>query len=56
MFLEAPGNLDECLLYELSYKKKKCFIATLYSSPSQSREEFKKFLSNFEVLAKPISN
>ena len=48
--------LDECLLCELSYKNKKCFIATLYRSPSQSREEFEKFLSNFEVLIKAISN
>ena len=52
-FLDAPSNLNECLL---SYKNKKCFIATLYRSPSQSREEFEKFLSNFEVLIKTISN
>ena len=55
-FLDVPSNLDECLLCELSYKNKKCFIATLYRSPSQSREEFEKFLSNFEVLIKAISN
>ena len=55
-FLDVPSNLDECLLCELSYKNKKCFIATLYRSPSQSREEFEKFLSNFEVLIKTISN
>ena len=55
-FLDVPNNLDECLLCELSYKNKKCFIATLYRSPSQSREEFEKFLRNFEVLIKAISN
>ena len=55
-FLDVPSNLNECLLCELSYKNKKCFIATLYRSPSQSREEFEKFLSNFEVLIKTISN
>ena len=55
-FLDVPSNLDECLLCELSCKNKKCFIATLYRSPSQSREEFEKFLSNFEVLIKAISN
>ena len=54
--LDVPSNLDECLLCELSYKNKKCFIATLYRSPSQSREEFEKFLTNFEVLIKAISN
>ena len=29
-FLDLPSNLDEFLLCELSYKNKKCFIATLY--------------------------
>ena len=53
-FSDVPSNLDECLLCELSYKNKKCFIATLYRSPSQSREVFEKFLSNFEVLVKTI--
>ena len=56
LFLDVPSNLDECLLCELSYKNKKCFIATLYRSPSQSREDFEKFHSNFEVLVKTISN
>ena len=55
-FLDVPSNLDECLLCELSYKNLKCFIATLYRSPSQSRKEFEKFLGNFEVLIKAISN
>ena len=55
-FLDVPSNLDECLLCELSYKNKKCFIATFYHSPSQSREEFENFLSNFEVLIKATSN
>ena len=55
-FLDVPSNLDECLLCELSYKNKKCFITTLYRSFSQSKEEFEKFLSNFEVLIKAILN
>ena len=54
--LDVPSNLDERLLCELSYKNKMCFIATSYCSPSQSREEFEKFLSNFEVFIKAISN
>ena len=56
LFLDLPSNLDECLLYELSYKSKKSFIATLYRSPIQSREEFDKLLGNFEVLIESISN
>ena len=55
-FLDVPSNLNECLLCELSYKNKKCFIATLYRSPAQSRKEFEKFLSNFEILIKTIFN
>ena len=55
-FLDVPSNLDECLLCELSSKNKNCFIATLYCLLSQSREEFEKFLSNFEILMKVISN
>ena len=39
-FLDVPSNLNECLLCELNYRNKKCFIATLCCSPSQSREEF----------------
>ena len=55
-FLDIASNLDECLLCELSYRNKKCFIATLSRSPSQSREKFGKFLSNFDLLIKAISN
>ena len=55
-FLDVPSNFDEYLLCELSYKNRRCFIATFYGSSSQSREEFTKFLGNFEVLTKTISN
>ena len=54
--LDVAKSLDECLICELRYKNKACFIATLYPSPSQSREELEKLLSNFEVLIKAISN
>ena len=49
-FLDVPSNLEEFFLCELSCKNNKCFIATLYRSPSQSIERFEKFFSNFEVL------
>ena len=56
-FLDVPSNSDECLLCELSYKIKKFFML-LYTVclHSQSWEEFEKFLSNYEVLMKAISN
>ena len=56
VFLDVPSNLAEYLLCELSYKNRKCFIATFYDSSNQSREEFIKFLGNFEGLIKAISN
>ena len=46
-FLDVPSDLDECLLCELSYKDLKCFIATLYRSPSQSRKDFEKISWQF---------
>ena len=55
-FLDVPSNLDECLLCELNYKKKNCFKATLCRSPSKSRDEIEKFLGDFELLIKTISN
>ena len=55
-FLEVPSVLDKCLLCARNCRNKNCFITTLYYSHSQSREEFEKFLSNFEVLIKTISN
>ena len=55
-FLDVLSNLDGCLLCKLSFKNKKCFIATLYRSPRRLREEFEEVLSNFEVLLKTISS
>ena len=48
--------IDECLFLELSYENKKCFLISLYRSPSQSHEEFNQFLNRFEKLLNNIVN
>ena len=40
--------LLECLVCEINYDNNKIFIVTLYRSPSQSTDEFDKFLRGFE--------
>ena len=42
--------LSECIVCEFSYLKKKCFIASLYRSPSQTSDEFELFISKFDNL------
>ena len=47
-------NLPECLLCEISYEDQKCFIVSLYRSPSQSANEFQEFLKELEVIIESI--
>ena len=46
-FLDV-SNLPGCLLCEVSYNNQKCFIVSLYRSPSQSSNEFQFFLKEFQ--------
>ena len=48
--------LKESLNFSLSVYGKQCNITLIYRSPSQSSEEFDKFLSNFEFLLDYIAN
>ena len=43
-------NLQECLVVEILYNNKKCFLVTLYRSPNQSDIEFDEFITNLELL------
>ena len=47
--------LSECLLCEICLLNKKCYVITIYRSPSQNTEEFEEFLQNFEKLLLDIS-
>ena len=47
-------NLPECLLCEISYENQKCFVVSLYRSPSQSTNEFQNFLKELEILIETI--
>ena len=49
------SNLPECLTCELMYENKKCFIVSLYRSPSQTADEFDFFLKEFENIIENIS-
>ena len=48
--------LSECLVCEITFIRKQCFIVSLYRSPTQTATEFNNFLSNFEHLLNHISN
>ena len=43
-------NLNECLIFEVSIKKKRGYVVSLYRSPSQTQDEFDIFLISFEQL------
>ena len=47
-------SLPECLLCEISYNNQKCFISSLYRSPSQSANEFQVFLKELESIIESI--
>ena len=50
------GNLSECLVVEISYNNRKCFIISLYRSPSQNVQEFDIFIRRFENILQTISS
>ena len=43
-------NLNECVIFEVSIKKKRGYVVSLYRSPSQTQDEFGIFLMSFEQL------
>ena len=43
-------NLNECVIFEVSIKKKRGYVVSLYRSPSQTQDEFDIFLVSFEQL------
>ena len=49
------SNLSECLICEVLYENKKCFIVSLYRSPSQSSNEFNVFMKEFENIIENLS-
>ena len=49
-------NLPECIIGEILYNQKKCFIVSLYRSPSQTTDEFDEFLVKLEGIIDNISN
>ena len=43
-------NLIECVIFEASIKNKRGYVVSLYTSPSQIKDEFDNFSINFEQL------
>ena len=43
-------NLNECVIFEVSIKKKRRCVFSLYRSPTQTQDEFEIFLIIFEQL------
>ena len=50
------SNLGECLICEILYENKKCFVVSLYRSPSQNIDEFDSFMRDFEHIISSINN
>ena len=49
-------QLNECLVVEILYNNKKCYLVTLYRSPNQNDIEFDDFITKFEILIDSIYN
>ena len=49
------NSLSECIVSEIKVNNKKCFIITLYRSPSQSIDEFENLLFSLEETLPKIS-
>ena len=47
--------LKECLLLEVSINNKRCYVVSLYRSPSQTFDEFYSFITNLEKMVLDIS-
>ena len=43
-------NLSECLICEILYDQRKCFIVSLYRSPKQTPAEFDDFIAKREII------
>ena len=50
------SNLKECIIIELNLNNKKGYAITLYRSPSQSIDEFERFLFDLDHLLHDISS
>mgnify|MGYP001797105896 CR=1 FL=1 len=48
--------LDQCLMLELNFDDKKCFLVSLYRSPSQSSDEFDDFCTKLDRTLEYVFN
>ena len=50
------STLNECVIIELNLNGKKCYVISLYRSPSQSIDEFDEFLLSLDQILHDISS
>ena len=48
--------LKEALLLEMDYNNEKVMVSVIYRSPSQTKNEFESFLSNFQKILNEVNN
>ena len=48
--------LNECIVCEIAFQNRKCFLVLIYRSPSQTSDQFDIFLANFENLVEYHNN
>ena len=48
--------LDECIISELTLRRKKVFFVVVYRSPSQNAESFYSFLENLELIIQNLKD
>ena len=48
--------LDKCLVTEILSQNEKCFLTRIYCSPSENRDEFENFCTNFDILLNNIND
>ena len=50
------NTLENCLVTEIRSQNEKCFLSCIYRSPSQNRDEFENFRTNFDILLNNIND
>ena len=50
------NTLDNCLVTEIRSQNEKCFLTCIYCFPSQNRDEFENFCTNFDILLNNIND
>ena len=50
------NTLEKCLVTEIRSQNEKCFLTCVYRHPSQNRDEFENFCTNFDTILNNIND